>query len=686
MEFNLKTNKKNIKHIKNWLKLFYSNNRNKNKEYHNNDKNTYNNSILITGESGCGKTFIVNKIINDFGYEIKDYSDSFFKSNKKNNDSLIKQNNILHELYDRKMKYVVVVDNCENITIKTKKNMIKYMKLNEIDFLYPTIFISNTTHNTLKKDLVKKLHTYTFKKPSLRDITYIINKIFEKNNIQISKDCVKFIINKITPDIRKIIQISNDIISFNNDINIENLTKYFNNVQKKIQDLNLFESTNVILNNYNGINTILNYYEPLKAIYPVTIFQYYSKFIMFSKIKELISIDFQKLLTKKKKYKIAKELSNYNISNTNDIYDNVKIFDKIVTLIFNLSELFNELLVNIYDHDVYKIYILAKRFFLAKQTYKQGNHDNIKKKTLISIKSFLYNLGTNKSDKLKKYNDVLNKYLNHYKIKITYLFENDNENIITELLSLYSKDKYYIHETSNSKDELINYLIDNIDYYNIANCNILEQENIIDIIDSIAQGDIIENIIYSQQEWSLNDIRGIFSCVVPSFELKDCSSDYPLDSKFPVDFNKTSTKHINYSNNIFCMKNYFKNKTISDYIYINQIIVNNNNGINFYNYVDIMDTYKFDKKIFESLVKLNKITNNDVSDEIKKLINKFMSSRISKESLNSIKKSFDSIYGNNSFEKHPDKTNVTNKILFYKNNINKKLSYPEIINKLHSIL
>jgi chromosomal replication initiation ATPase DnaA len=100
-----------------------------------------------------------------------------------------------------------------------------------------------------------------------------------------------------------------------------------------------------------------------------------------------------------------------------------------------------------------------------------------------------------------------------------------------------------------------------------------------DLAANIAIGDIIDNYIYSDQNWSLQETHGFYTCVYPSYMLnKNIHTDkLSADSKTPIylptfrpdyprDLNKTSTRRINYKNVKFASK-YFKNMSISDYIY-----------------------------------------------------------------------------------------------------------------------
>jgi len=107
---------------------------------------------------------------------------------------------------------------------------------------------------------------------------------------------------------------------------------------------------------------------------------------------------------------------------------------------------------------------------------------------------------------------------------------------------------------------------------------LLELES--DITQSIAMGDIIDNYVYSDQNWSLQETHGFYTCVYPSYKINlnidkerlEQDSKYQkykpptFTAEYPRDLNKTSTKQINYKN-IKIANKCFRNMTIDDYIF-----------------------------------------------------------------------------------------------------------------------
>ena len=93
---------------------------------------------------------------------------------------------------------------------------------------------------------------------------------------------------------------------------------------------------------------------------------------------------------------------------------------------------------------------------------------------------------------------------------------------------------------------------------------------------------------------------------------------------FPLDLNKTSIKHINYTKNILPSNLYFKNMKLDDYIYLNKVIkgllqTENYNKIN-----ELMQGYNIDINGIESVLKINKLNGEKfiISTKVKKCLTK----------------------------------------------------------------
>jgi DNA polymerase III delta prime subunit len=135
------------------------------------------------------------------------------------------------------------------------------------------------------------------------------------------------------------------------------------------------------------------------------------------------------------------------------------------------------------------------------------------------------------------------------------------------------------------------------------------------ISDFLSEGDVIENYIYGDQNWDMQEIHGLYTCVFPSYHLcENLDEDDPVkpNLEFTTDLNKTSIKKINKKNIIntdICLKN----MNIDDYIYINKIIRKLIDSGNIAECAKILQLYNIKLEHIESLIKIDKIKHNKVA-------------------------------------------------------------------------
>jgi hypothetical protein len=165
--------------------------------------------------------------------------------------------------------------------------------------------------------------------------------------------------------------------------------------------------------------------------------------------------------------------------------------------------------------------------------------------------------------------------------------------------------------------------------------NFLSNKNfslIKEISNSLSKGDVIENYIYEHNIYDIRDTQAFHQCVKPSYILSNCFNPKKMHPDklatkilgFPLDLNKTSIKHINYTKNILPSNLYFKNMKLDDYIYLNKVIkgllqTENYNKIN-----ELMQGYNIDINGIESVLKINKLNGEKfiISTKVKKCLTK----------------------------------------------------------------
>lgn len=144
------------------------------------------------------------------------------------------------------------------------------------------------------------------------------------------------------------------------------------------------------------------------------------------------------------------------------------------------------------------------------------------------------------------------------------------------------------------------------------------------IATSIAMGDVLEDYIYSDQNWDMQEIHGFLTCVYPSFVLTNEKLNVQPEwlekmLKFPADFNKTSIKFIN-KKNVTNSNVYLKNMEISDFIQTNKLVKNLLTDGKIAECAEIFKEYGVSAENIESMLKINKIieTKPALASQIKK--------------------------------------------------------------------
>ena len=152
------------------------------------------------------------------------------------------------------------------------------------------------------------------------------------------------------------------------------------------------------------------------------------------------------------------------------------------------------------------------------------------------------------------------------------------------------------------------------------------------ISDLLSYGDVIENYIYGDQNWDMEEIHGFYTCAATSYYLSDSikkAGKTVTKPKviFATDLNKTSIKRIN-KKNIINSDKCFNNMNIDDYIYLNKLIKHfiDNNEIK--ECVKLMENYNIKLEHIESLLKIDKIENSKtcLTSKQKTEFNKYLNS------------------------------------------------------------
>lgn len=127
----------------------------------------------------------------------------------------------------------------------------------------------------------------------------------------------------------------------------------------------------------------------------------------------------------------------------------------------------------------------------------------------------------------------------------------------------------------------------------------------------LSKSDIIENNIYEDQNWNLQQIHGFLTCVFPTHIISQMNGGGHDRLCFPVDLNRTSIKHIN-NKNIKNSSVKFKDFNIYDIMSTVKIINHLLNANNIEQYKEIVKGYNADVSSVQSILKVDKVKNTKI--------------------------------------------------------------------------
>lgn len=244
--------------------------------------------LLIYGNTGVGKTHIVNTILSENNYNIKYGNlDNLLKSTEKDIRKDVKNyiesyfcsfdiKSFLNNEIIQNNKILVIDENFISNFSQLKLYLILMLDINKNN--YPIIFILNNKHNKLLNELKKKCITILIEQPLNNEIKYFINKILKGEKINMTNELINDLIQISDNDYKKLIINMYDLIM--NYITNKTVTQeQFKNfkkliVQKNIKD-ELFPSSLYLINNYTSVEICLKKFNFEKILIPLIIQQHY---------------------------------------------------------------------------------------------------------------------------------------------------------------------------------------------------------------------------------------------------------------------------------------------------------------------------------------------------------------------------------------------------------------------------
>ena len=263
--------------------------------------------LLITGNTGIGKSVIANSILNTYGYLPKEHL-CFDIKGKNKIHTIIKQsleyNNILDCFNQNRKPIGLILDQINILTdggsnkngftdfINILKQDIDNIKKNKniSDYIYiynPIICICEKIDSKIKKLLkyAKHIHLHNF---DINDLKLKIKKIITNENININNNALDVLINYSNFDYRRFINLFEELHNSNKNKKITiNLINKFKKIQsKKNKKYLLNDSVNDILTKKMDIVEATEIFYNNSYILPYYLYDNYLLYVNNFKIKQ----------------------------------------------------------------------------------------------------------------------------------------------------------------------------------------------------------------------------------------------------------------------------------------------------------------------------------------------------------------------------------------------------------------
>lgn len=308
-------------------------------------------NLLVIGNHGCGKTSIINAILDELKYNIEYINlREFDDINKKNIEDKINKLTSGVNIFDSfdikniNKKKVVIIDDIETISTKIEKKFIEILiKNNFLNWYFPIIFISSLKHSKMMTNMKKYSFLVCIKQPTNQDLGIFMKRILKTENLKLSKNnfenTIKLLLNYSQNDYRRLLNILYDLYkSFENKPLCENdVIEYFNYSKKKDTNIEIYKYGMELMTNYQNISECSRLYNGEKVIIPLMIHQNYLNIIKKSKENNIYNIDL--ICEISESFSFGDIVENYIYSEQNWDMQNVHCHYSCVNPSFKLSNL-----------------------------------------------------------------------------------------------------------------------------------------------------------------------------------------------------------------------------------------------------------------------------------------------------------------------------------------------------------
>ena len=262
-----------------------------------------NNTIIISGNQGLGKTLSIKLILEESKYIVRIINPNEIKEHRDNkgDSDITDYYNFVNSIYskiklnknnsDISSQIAIIFDETENITLTSeRKYIMEIFKYNNKVKAFPLIFISNNQHSKLLNDLKKSCNEIVFSSSSTDELKIFIKNICTNENIILEDEQdINSIIEFSQYDIRRLINLLQEMSyhkAKNNILYTSYINEFINKSRIKNVDIGLFDSTTILLNSYVDYDSIMKLYESEKVLLPLMIHENYLKKIFSGHTKK----------------------------------------------------------------------------------------------------------------------------------------------------------------------------------------------------------------------------------------------------------------------------------------------------------------------------------------------------------------------------------------------------------------
>jgi ABC-type dipeptide/oligopeptide/nickel transport system ATPase component len=319
--------------------------------------NLKNIALFITGESGTGKTTIAYSILAKYGFEVRSFDASSFKTVEMLRSCL---NNLIindfSKIFDEKIG--VIIENIDLFFSSNIKGLVnELIKLitvaNEKGVKNPIIFTSSNFDSKGMKKFMNCVNHLELSKPGPEQIRSLIESIMKKKGIGTIKPYIELLVSKTSnyKNLIDLLQYYKNVYKIEGINTEEKFIEFMDKVQYSKEDQNLnFILKEILFNDKLEIGKQIEYFYTDPLLIPDILYENYPKTVYKrigtkkkSKFGSLLKIS--EYMSKSAKY--YQEFGPSSITDVSDIYSyyNIVSVHNIIKNCGNKSKTKNEIFV-----------------------------------------------------------------------------------------------------------------------------------------------------------------------------------------------------------------------------------------------------------------------------------------------------------------------------------------------------